>query len=157
MDKMKKIEIYSPINGKVINLNKVKDEVFAQKMLGDGIAIQPTTNDFVSPIKGKVVTAFPTGHAYGIRHKSGFEVLVHIGLDSVNLKGEGFEVKTKQNAKVKVGTPLVSVDLKAISKKIPSTDTPIVFTQDSMKNFKLNIEKTGDVKIGDVIATIEKK
>ena len=152
---MKKVEVYSPVDGEIIQLSEVKDDVFSQKILGDGFAIKPEGNVFVAPFKGKIITAFPTGHAYGIKHKSGVEVLIHIGFDSVELKGEGFEIHVKQGTKVKQGTPLVTVDLELISKKIPSVDTPIVFTPESMKNRTIKMLKTGKVKQGDLIAEIE--
>ncbi len=151
---MKNLEIYAPVDGEVIEITKVKDEVFSQKLLGDGFAIKPENGNFVAPFKGKLITVFPSGHAYGIKHKSGVEVLIHIGFDTVELKGEGFDILVKQGGKVKVGTPLVNVNLDIIAKKAPSTDTPIVFSPDSMKNKIVKILKTGKVKKGELIAEI---
>ncbi len=152
---MKKLQVFAPVDGEVIDITKVKDDVFSQKLLGDGFAIKPENGNFVAPFKGKLVTVFPTGHAYGIRHKSGVEVLIHIGFDTVELKGEGFDMLVKQGGKVKLGSPLVNADLEVISKKAPSTDTPIVFSPDSMKDRKLTIVKQGKVKQGELIAEIE--
>lgn len=82
--------VYSPVNGKVITLESVDDGMFSEKILGDGMAVVPSDGNFIAPVSGTVESAFPTGHAYGIKTDSGLEVLIHIGLDTVNLNGKGF-------------------------------------------------------------------
>jgi PTS system glucose-specific IIA component len=153
----KEIEIIAPVDGTMVALDKVPDDVFAQKMMGDGFAIKPSSNSFGAPIGGELVTVFETGHAYGIRTKEGIELLMHVGLDTVELKGEGFDIKVKQGDKVNAGDELVVVDLKAIKDKVPSLVTPLVFTSDSLtKNGRtFEVVKTGKVNKGDVIAIIK--
>ena len=79
--------IYSPVNGKVISLEKFDDGMFSEKILGDGIAVIPSDGSFIAPISGSVETAFPTGHAYGIKTDDGTEILIHIGIDTVQMNG----------------------------------------------------------------------
>lgn len=152
--KNKTLEIIAPVDGEVIELSKVADEVFAEGMLGEGIAFKPANGKFYAPIEGTLVTVFPSGHAYGIKNKNGVEALLHIGMDTVSLNGEGFDIKVKQDQKVMAGDLLVEVDLDQVVKKVPSIDTPLVFTVDSMSGKSLEILKTGKVNKGDVIAKI---
>ncbi|AKX33766.1 PTS system, glucose-specific IIA component [Spiroplasma litorale] len=153
--KNKSLEVFSPVDGEIIDISKVEDEVFSEKMLGDGLAIIPSDDSFYSPIEGKLVTVFPSGHAYGILAKNGVEVLVHIGLDTVSLNGEGFDIKVKQNDSVQVGDLLAVVNIAEVSKKVPSMQTPIIFTTESMEGKKFEIQKTGKVKKGDLIAVVK--
>src|SRR5437868_14007175 len=88
---MAKIEVLAPLDGTVVDLEAVPDEVFAQKMAGDGVAIDPSGNVAVAPVSGELVKLFPGGHAFGISTREGIELIVHIGLDTVELKGDGFE------------------------------------------------------------------
>ncbi|AVN59487.1 PTS sugar transporter subunit IIA [Mesoplasma florum] len=150
--KNKLVEIYAPVDGEVVGLDKVEDEVFSGKMMGDGLAIVPANGDFVSPMAGELASVFPTKHAYGFREKSGVEVLVHIGLDTVNLDGEGFESFVKQGDKVSQGDPMVKVDLKFVKPKVPSITTPIIVTNPNGK--EITIVKMGKVKKGELTATV---
>ncbi|QEH61350.1 PTS system glucose-specific IIA component [Spiroplasma chinense] len=152
--KNKNLEIYAPVDGEIIDLTSVKDEVFAEGMLGEGLAFEPANGEFVAPISGKLVTVFPSGHAFGIRSKCGVEILLHIGLDTVTLDGEGFDVKVKQNESVNQGDTLVVVDLEEVSKKVPAMQTPLIFTTDSMSGRKIEILKTGKVSKGDLVAKV---
>ncbi|ATZ18909.1 PTS system, glucose-specific IIA component [Williamsoniiplasma somnilux] len=151
--KNKQIEIFAPVDGKIIGLDKIEDEVFKEKMMGDGFAFDPANGEFVSPIDGELVSVFPTKHAYGIKHKSDVELLIHIGLDTVTLEGEGFNCVVSQGQKVKVGDKLVDVDLKLIAKKVPSIKTPLVFTNTAGKT--IEIVKKGAVKKGDLVAILK--
>ncbi|MDT8860914.1 PTS glucose transporter subunit IIA [Alkalihalobacillus sp. MEB130] len=127
--KESKVEtLTAPITGKTLDLAEVPDPVFAQKMMGDGIAIEPAEGEVVSPIDGEIVQVFPTKHAVGIKAKSGLEVLIHIGLETVNLNGEGFESFVKAGDKVKQGDKLIQFDLEIIREKAASTITPIIIT-----------------------------
>jgi PTS system glucose-specific IIA component len=153
--KKKDLEVFAPVDGEIIDLAQVEDEVFAEGMLGEGMAFIPANGVFVAPIEGKLVTVFPSGHAYGIKSKSGAEILLHIGLDTVSLNGEGFDVKVKQDENVSVGDTLVEIDLASVSKKVPSMQTPLVFTTDSMDGKTIEIVKKGKVSKGDLVAIVK--
>lgn len=120
--------IYSPLNGKVVELETVPDPTFSQKMMGDGIAIEPTDGKVVSPVNGKVIQFFHTKHAIGIESESGLEILIHVGLETVGMGGEGFEGHVKEGDKIKVGDPLITVDLDLVKEKASSTITPVIIT-----------------------------
>lgn len=119
----------APITGRLISLSDVPDAVFAQKIMGDGFAIDPSEGEIVSPVNG-TVTSFmsDTRHAVGITSEHGLEILVHIGIDTVKLSGEGFRAFVKQDDVVRAGQPLLEVNLDLIRSKVPSLISPIVFT-----------------------------
>ncbi|EJO5347892.1 PTS transporter subunit IIABC [Clostridium botulinum] len=136
----------APIEGKILSITDVPDEVFSQKMMGDGFAIEPKNGTVVSPVDGVITTLFPTKHAIGITAENGLELLIHFGIDTVNLKGEGLEALIKQDDKVKAGDPILKVDIDKIKDKVPSIITPIIFTN-LTEDQKLEIVKLGkDVK-----------
>lgn len=122
------VVIAAPIKGKVVSLNEVPDPVFSDKMMGDGVAIQPEEGMVYAPIDGEVAQMFHTGHAVGIRTKEGVEVLIHIGLETVSLEGEGFTTKVEQGDRVKTGQPLIQFSLDTVKEKAKSTITPVVVT-----------------------------
>lgn len=129
--------LYAPITGTVIELENVPDPVFSKKLMGEGIAIQPAEGIVVAPIDGQVIQVFHTKHAIGLRSESGIEWLIHIGLETVNLNGIGFDVVVKEGQKVKVGDPLMTFDLSMISEKAASTISPIIITNsDIVKNIE---------------------
>ena len=107
---MAEIHVLAPLDGTVVDLENVPDEVFAQKMAGDGVAIDPSGQVAVSPVAGDLVKLFPGGHAFGISMNDGVELIVHIGLDTIELKGEGFENIATEGQVVKAGTPIVRFD-----------------------------------------------
>ncbi len=107
----------SPMTGKLLSINEVPDQVFAEKMMGDGFAIEPTDGTVVSPVEGKITTVFPTKHAIGITSVTGREVLIHIGIDTVKLGGEGFTVYVEEGQSIHIGDKLVEFDVAYISKK----------------------------------------
>ena len=146
-------EIKSPVKGKVNTLKSLKDGVFSQGMMGDGVIVTPSDNIVYAPISGKLVTAFPTGHAYGIESKDGTNVLVHIGIDTVSLDGDGFKMIAKQGKKIKAGKPLVEVDFNGIKSKVPSIDVVVVVTPDSTT--KVLSTGEGEVTTKDTIITTE--
>ena len=117
---IKKAEFVSPATGKMIPIEQVEDETFASKILGDGFAVELAD--------GEVTAAFPTGHAYGLKREDGLECLIHIGLDTVELNGAGFDVKVKQGDQVKQGQLLVKVNLEQITGAGKSLVSPIVFS-----------------------------
>ncbi|MED0687129.1 PTS glucose transporter subunit IIA [Anoxybacillus ayderensis] len=120
--------IVSPLTGNVRSLENVPDPVFAQKMMGDGFAIEPTDGVVVSPIHGEVVQVFPTKHAVGLRSDEGLEILIHVGVDTVHMHGEGFEAYVKAGDRVKSGDLLLSFDLALVQQKAKSPLTPVVIT-----------------------------
>ncbi|MFD1735961.1 PTS glucose transporter subunit IIA [Bacillus salitolerans] len=122
------VHIFSPVKGRILDVTDVPDPVFSQKMMGEGIAIEPSDGEVVSPVDGEVVQVFPTKHAVGIKTKSGVEILIHIGLETVNLNGEGFTSFIKAGDKVKQGDKLISFDLQMIREKAASTITPLIIT-----------------------------
>ncbi|HBE9349434.1 TPA: glucose PTS transporter subunit IIA [Clostridioides difficile] len=137
----------SPAKGKIVALENVPDETFSKKMLGDGFAIDIIDGKIVSPISGKLETVFSSGHAFGIKGTNG-EVLIHVGIDTVVLNGDGFDVTVKQEDMVKQGDVLVNVDLKRIHELGKSTLTMVLFPDGKKVNI-LDINK--DVKIGQRI------
>ncbi|HBF6775702.1 TPA: PTS glucose transporter subunit IIA [Clostridioides difficile] len=137
----------SPAKGKIVALENVPDETFSKKMLGDGFAIDIIDGKIVSPISGKLETVFSSGHAFGIKGTNG-EVLIHVGIDTVALNGDGFDVTVKQGDMVKQGDVLVNVDLKRIHELGKSTLTMVLFPDGKKVNI-LDINK--DVKIGQRI------
>lgn len=126
--KKSKVQVFAPLNGQVIPLEQVPDPVFSQKMMGEGVAIMPTGGDVVAPIEGTIVLISNTKHAIGIRTKDDTEVLIHVGLETVTLKGEGFTVLVNEGDSVSVGQKLMEVDWDLIKDKVPSIVTPIVIT-----------------------------
>ncbi|MEH7332021.1 PTS glucose transporter subunit IIA [Neobacillus drentensis] len=121
-------EVFSPMDGEIVSLSEVPDPVFAQKLIGDGVAIVPKSGKVVSPVNGQVIQVFPTKHAIGIKTKNGLEILIHIGLETVELNGEGFEVLVGSGSTIKIGDPLVNVDLEYLKSKNKEIITPIIIT-----------------------------
>jgi glucose PTS system EIICBA or EIICB component len=136
----------APIKGELKPITEVPDQVFAGKMMGDGFAIVPSEGTIVSPVNGKIVNLFPTKHAIGILSDTGREILIHVGIDTVNLKGQGFETLVSENDIVEQGQPLLKVDLDYIKEHATSTITPIVFTN-LAEGEKVVIEKQGQVDL----------
>ena len=147
-------EVYSVADGQVVALEQVKDPVFAQKMMGDGFAVEPANGNIVSPVSGTVSSIFPTKHALGLVTEAGLEVLVHIGLDTVSLEGKPFTVHVAEGQKVAAGDLLVTADLDAIRVAGRETSTVVVFTNgDAIKSVKL--EKTGSLAAKTAVAKVE--
>ena len=147
-------EVYSVADGQVIALEQVKDPVFAQKMMGDGFAVEPANGNIVSPVTGTVSSIFPTKHALGLVTEAGLEVLVHIGLDTVSLEGKPFTVHVAEGQKVAAGDLLVTADLDAIRAAGRETSTVVVFTNaEAIKSVKL--EQTGSLAAKTAVAKVE--
>ena len=147
------ISFVSPLAGKVMPITEVPDQVFAGKMMGDGFAIEPTEGVVKSPVSGKIVNLFPTKHAIGILSDEGKEILIHVGLDTVNLKGEGFEALVKQDDTITQGQELLRFDLDFIKANATSTITPIVFTNLAEGEFvQINKQKQVDLTETAVIS-----
>ena len=135
-----------PLEGKLLNISEVPDPVFSQKMMGDGIAVDPINGVLVAPADGQIMNVFPTKHALSMTDNSGKEILIHVGLDTVALKGEGFTAFVKDGDKVKQGQKLMEIDFDAIKSKVPSIITPMVFTNLG-ENEKVVVEGN-KIKIG---------
>lgn len=148
-----KISIKSPIKGEAVPLSNVDDMTFAEEIMGKGIAIIPTNNEVVSPINGMVSMVFNTKHAIGLRSDDGVEILIHIGLDTVKLEGEHFNIFVKNGDRVSVGDKLVEFDKDAIKSKGYDVITPIIVTNtmDYLEVIASNVEV---VKQGDEIITV---
>ena len=142
----RKIALVAPLTGKVVAIENVPDQTFSEKMMGDGLAIEPTDGKVVAPVDGEVVVTFPTKHAVGLKTASGMELLIHVGLETVHMDGEGFDMHVKQGDKVKAGDLLLTFDLQLIKKKAASHITPVIITTGELVQ---SIRKTND---GTVIA-----
>ncbi|MDF9825483.1 PTS system glucose-specific IIA component [Breznakia sp. PF5-3] len=150
--KKEKISLMSVGEGKVIDISDVKDEVFSQKMLGEGFAIEVEGDTFYAPIDATVSMVFPSMHAVGLKGSDGFEVLIHIGIDTVNENGEGFTSFVEMNDEVKKGEKLVTINREALLKKGYDLTTVIVFTNpDAYSSFEVEVGKK--VVLNDVVAS----
>lgn len=148
-------EIYATQSGKSVSITNVPDPVFSEKMLGDGIAIIPDDNEVLSPVNGTIIDVTDTLHAYCITTDDGLDILVHIGINTVELKGEGFKSFVKVNDKVNVGDRLASVDLEFIKSKGYETYTPIIITNcNELKEIK-GVET--DTQKGNTVVLTYKK
>lgn len=130
--------ILSLTNGELLDITKVPDEVFSTKMMGDGFAIKSNDGVIVSPVDGKIGVVFETKHAIIIESTEGKEILIHLGIDTVNLKGEGFEVFVNVGDEVKAGDRLVKMDVEFIEANAKSSISPVIFT---------NLESNESIKV----------
>ena len=142
------MKVYAPTEGKLIDITEVKDPVFSDKVIGDGMAISPTDDLVCSPIEGTIETIFPTNHAFIVKSGSGIQVLVHIGLDTVELKGKPFTRLKNVGNKVKSGEPIIKSNYKLILKNKLDPTVIVVVSNYQLKN-KSEIDK--NYKIGDII------
>ena len=151
----KNTKVKSPLSGNVIPLDKVDDEVFASGNMGKGIAIEPTTGEIISPVNGTVTVLLPSNHAIGITSETGVEILIHVGIDTVDLEGKGFTAHVAKNDKIKVGTKLISFDVDAIKSAGKSVTTPIIITNSA--DFKeIEITKESKVTTSSILFDIKK-
>lgn len=152
-DDNKEAELYNPVEGEVIPLEEVSDPVFSQKMMGDGFGVEPTIGEIYSPIEGKVVSVFPTSHALGLELDNGIEVLVHIGVDTVELEGGPFDIHVSEGDKVTKDSHLATVDLAALEEAEKPATVMIVFTNmDVVENYDL--KNTGNMSQGDTVGNV---
>lgn len=150
------VTIYSPMNGKVIELKEVPDEAFAQKMVGDGCAIEPDKGSICSPIEGQLMNIFPTNHAIIFETIDGLEMIVHFGIDTVKLDGKGFQ-KLREPGPIKVGDEIVKYNLDEIKDNVPSTRSPIIINN-MEKVEKIEVLSLGKIiKIGEPIMKVTLK
>jgi sugar PTS system EIIA component len=148
---MAEIHVLAPIDGTAVDLENVPDEVFAQKMVGDGVAIDPTGNVAIAPIAGTLVKLFPGGHAFAIA-SSDVELIVHIGLDTIELEGKGYENIATEGQEVQAGTPIVRFDRATIEQEGKVVISPVVSTGSGT----VVRRATGTVRAGhDVLFVLE--
>lgn len=151
---VEKESLYSPANGVVVPISDVADPVFSQKMMGDGFAVIPADGNIYSPAKGKVLSVFPTKHAVGILLDSGLELLLHMGLDTVELNGKPFEVFVKEGQALTADTLIAKVDLAQLQEAGKDSAMVVVITNmEKVKNFSLDVTGEAAVKaeIGSVL------
>lgn len=146
-------DIYAPGTGHIIPLSEVPDKVFSEKMMGDGIGFVPEKGEIVAPFDGTVKTIFPTKHAIGLESDTGIEVLIHIGIDTVKLNGEGFESLVDVNEPVTQGQPLMKINLAYLKEHAPSVVTPVIITNQGDKT--LTFDDVDSVDPGKHIMTIK--
>jgi glucose-specific phosphotransferase system IIA component len=147
--KKKEINLLSPVDGEVVDLESVPDEVFSQGLVGEGVAIIPSSNIISSPIDGVILRLFPTNHAFSISDEKGLDIMVHIGLDTVELYGQGFKALKEDGQRVEAGTPIISVDLEYIKSMGKNIITPVVINGE--KNITIKDIKKGYIKRGEPI------
>ncbi|CAL4318168.1 PTS glucose transporter subunit IIA [Buchnera aphidicola] len=151
-----KIKIFAPISGDIIPIENVPDVVFSKKIVGDGIAINPTGNKIVAPIDGKIGKIFHTLHAFSIESPHGIQIFVHFGIDTVKLKGNGFKAFIKENQKIKKGELIIKIDLELLKKTAKSVITPVVIS--NIDEINIIKKKTGYIVAGkNVIMYVKKK
>lgn len=141
--------VHAPLTGEVTPLSEVPDQVFSEKMMGDGIAIKPSQGEVRAPFNGKAQMIFPTKHAIGLVSDSGLELLIHIGLDTVKLNGEGFTLHVEEGQEVKQGDLLINFDLDYIRNHAKSDITPIIVTQGNITNLDFKQGEHGNISFGD--------
>ncbi|MCT6888857.1 MAG: beta-glucoside-specific PTS transporter subunit IIABC [Lactobacillus sp.] len=150
----KEEKLVAPLNGQVVPLSEVKDEVFSSGSMGKGVAIEPQEGKVCSPLDGEVVMVFPTGHAIGLKSNNGAEVMIHIGMDTVELDGKGFTTLVKKGQSIKKGDPLIKFDLEAIKKAGFETTTPVIVTN-SNNYHEVNVVANGTITIGDPLLDLK--
>ena len=122
------IRVYAPVSGKILPIEDVPDVVFSERIAGDGIAIKPEGDKLVAPFDGTIVQVFETNHAFAIRSEKNIEVLVHFGIDTVDLRGKGFKRLAESGQKVHKGDPIIGFSLKELESSAHSTVTPVVIS-----------------------------
>lgn len=131
----KNIEIVAPIAGSFIAIEDIPDPVFAQKMMGEGFGIRPSNGLVVAPVDGEIINVFPTKHAIGIKANNGVELLIHVGLETVTMKGDGFNALVTQGDQVTKGDALLEFDIKKIEEQASSIISPVIITNsDTLKS-----------------------
>lgn len=143
------ISIHAPLSGEIVPIEEVPDVVFADKIVGDGVAIMPSGDMMAAPCDGTIGKIFETNHAFSMESDDGLELFVHFGMDTVNLKGEGFTRIAKEGQRVKTGEPIIGFDLALLKEKAPSVITPIVIS--NMDEVKELNKMSGSVTKGESV------
>ncbi|MBV7388134.1 PTS glucose transporter subunit IIA [Pasteurellaceae bacterium TAE3-ERU1] len=149
------VEIYAPLSGEIVNIEDVPDVVFSEKIVGDGIAIRPTGNKIVAPIDGVIGKIFETNHAFSMESKEGVELFVHFGIDTVELKGEGFTRIAEEGQEVKKGDTVIEFDLALLEEKAKSVLTPVVIS--NMDEITSMEKSAGQAVVGETVVLKLKK
>lgn len=149
------VDIYAPLSGEIVNIEDVPDVVFSEKIVGDGIAIRPNGNKIVAPVDGVIGKIFETNHAFSMESKEGIELFVHFGIDTVELKGEGFTRVAQEGQSVKRGDTIIEFDLPLLEQKAKSILTPVVIS--NMDEISALDKKVGQVVAGDSVVLSLKK
>ncbi|PJG86603.1 PTS glucose transporter subunit IIA [Conservatibacter flavescens] len=154
-NKAVEVEVYAPLSGEIVNIEDVPDVVFSEKIVGDGVAIRPTGNTIVAPVDGVIGKIFETNHAFSMESKEGVELFVHFGIDTVELKGEGFHRIAQEGQTVKRGDAVIGFDLPLLESKAKSVLTPIVIS--NMDEISHVEKKSGQVVAGESVVLVLKK
>ena len=149
------VEIYAPLSGEIVNIEDVPDVVFSEKIVGDGIAIRPTGNKIVAPIDGVIGKIFETNHAFSMESREGVELFVHFGIDTVELKGEGFTRIAEEGQEAKKGDVIIEFDLPLLEAKAKSVLTPVVIS--NMDEISSIEKSSGPVILGETVILKLKK
>lgn len=156
--KKKGLEVQAVADGEIMPITDVKDDVFSTKMLGDGYAIKPNDGKIFSPVAGTISTLFPTKHAIGVKTEDGLEILIHLGLDTVELQGAPFEVMIKQGDDVEAGQQLATMDLKQITDSGRDDSAIVVYTNmDLISSLDPEEIAVAPVSHGDKVQTVNFK
>ncbi|AZP03274.1 PTS sugar transporter subunit IIA [Jeotgalibaca ciconiae] len=151
---IEKETLFAPVNGKIVPVTEVADPVFSQKMMGDGYAVIPEDGNIYAPVEGKVLSVFPTKHAIGIKLESGIEVLIHMGLDTVELNGKPFETFVSEGDSVTSDTLVAKCDLAALAEAGKDNAMVVVITNmDKVKEFSL--DENGTVQAKQAIGIVQ--
>ncbi|MGN0304984.1 MAG: glucose PTS transporter subunit IIA [Lachnospiraceae bacterium] len=150
----KTVILSSPITGQAGSIETAPDDAFAGKLLGDGAAVEPTEAEVVAPEDGEIVFIFDTKHAIGFLTESGISLLIHVGIDTVKLNGEGFEVLVENGQKVKKGTPLLRLNLEYLKQNAPSLVSPVICTE-LLENQKVRLLQTGKIQAGEPLFAVD--
>lgn len=154
-NKSVEVEIYAPISGEIVNIEDIPDVVFSEKIVGDGVAVRPIGNKIVAPVDGVIGKIFETNHAFSMESKEGVELFVHFGIDTVELKGEGFTRIAQEGQSVKRGDTVIEFDLALLESKAKSVLTPIVIS--NMDEISCIVKKSGEVVAGESVVLALKK
>lgn len=153
--KRRKVELKSPFEGRAVEITEVPDEVFSSRLVGDGLAFEPSTGEIYSPVDGEIIQVFPSKHAIGIKTEEGLEVLIHVGVDTVDMKGEGFESFVSAGDKVSTGDKLMCFDINLIREKAKSLLSPLIITNpDAVASMKFCY---GDAHRNSTVAVVTLK
>ncbi len=151
---MSKIQVLAPISGNAVPMSQVPDEVFAEGMAGEGAAVVPSgSGEAVAPISGTLAKLFEGGHAFGIAAAGGVELIVHLGLDTIEMEGGGFERLATEGDEVEAGQPIVRFDLEAIRSAGYDPTTPVVVTNSD--EHAVSGQQTGEIQAGDQLFEVE--
>ena len=153
--KENKIQVVAPVAGKLVPLSEVSDPTFSEEILGQGAAVIPSENEFLSPVDGTVTTVFPTGHAVALTSVEGVEILLHIGLDTVKLNGKHFTIHVEEGQQIKKGDLLLEADLEQIKAAGYDTITPVIVCN-TEEFAEIAMAEVQAVEAGDVVLNLKK-